>query len=49
LEEGSCRLIEGARADLERSPTYRLASERLVAIEGALAAELPEGRAARAA
>jgi single-stranded-DNA-specific exonuclease len=49
LEEGSCRLIEGARADLERSPTYRLASERLVAIEGALAAELPGGRAARAA
>jgi single-stranded-DNA-specific exonuclease len=49
LEEPSCRVREGVGGDLERSSVYRACGERLTAIERALAAELPEGRAARAA
>jgi hypothetical protein len=49
LEERSCRVLEGARADLDRSATYRRACDRLAAIEGALGAELPPPQAARAA
>jgi single-stranded-DNA-specific exonuclease len=49
LEERSCRVREGIRADLERSSTFRACSERLTALERALAAELPQHRRARAA
>jgi hypothetical protein len=40
---------EGIRADLERSTTFRACSERLTAVERALAAELPQQRRAQAA
>jgi single-stranded-DNA-specific exonuclease len=49
LEERSCRVAEEGRVDLERSPTYRRARERLAAITAALAAELPGSLGARAA
>ena len=49
LEERSCRVREGVRADLTRSSAFRAGSERLSAIERALAAELPQRAAARAA
>ena len=49
LEPPSCRLPESARTELERSAAYRAASERLTAIEGALARELPAVAPARAA
>jgi single-stranded-DNA-specific exonuclease len=37
----ACRVLPGARAELERSPTYADSLERLGAIERALAPELP--------
>jgi single-stranded-DNA-specific exonuclease len=43
------RVLEAERTELERSPTYRAAAERLAAIERALAAELPGRDAAQAA
>ena len=49
LDPPSCRLPESARTELERSAAYRAASERLTAIEGALARELPAVAPARAA
>jgi single-stranded-DNA-specific exonuclease len=52
LDPPVCRVLAGARADLERSPTYRASRERLAAIERALAPELPPAArepAARAA
>jgi hypothetical protein len=49
VEERSCRVREGIRADLEGSKTFRACSERLTAVERALAAELPQQRRARAA
>jgi single-stranded-DNA-specific exonuclease len=48
LEQRSCRVREGVRADLARSAAYRACAERLVEIERALSAELP-GTRARAA
>jgi hypothetical protein len=41
LEAPSCRVIDGVRSDLELSPTYRAAGEKLAAAESALAPELP--------
>src|ERR687896_293940 len=52
LEEPASRVLPGARAELELSPTYRACRERLGAIERALGPELPAPRepvAARAA
>jgi hypothetical protein len=49
VERRFCRVREGIRADLARSSTYRACAERLGAVEGALAAELPQGIGARAA
>jgi single-stranded-DNA-specific exonuclease len=52
LEPPTCRVLTGARAELDLSPTYRACRERLAAIEQALAPELPAGArepAARAA
>jgi len=53
LDPPRCRVLAGARAELELSPTYRACRERLGAIERALAPELPAGAreavAARAA
>ena len=52
LRPPACRMLPGARAELELSPTYRASRERLRAIERALAPELaPAARdpAARAA
>ena len=52
LDPPACRVLPGARAELERSPTYGACRERLRAIERALAAELPTAApepAARAA
>ena len=49
LEERRCRVLEGVRADLERSSVYRRCIDRLEEIERALAPELPEQRRARAA
>jgi single-stranded-DNA-specific exonuclease len=49
LERRTCRVREGVRADLTRSPTYRACGERLGAIERALGAELPRRAGARAA
>jgi single-stranded-DNA-specific exonuclease len=40
-EPSACRVLHGARTDLELSPTYRAARTRLEAIERALASELP--------
>ncbi len=37
----SCRVLEAARTELERSSAYRACAERLAAIERALAPELP--------
>jgi single-stranded-DNA-specific exonuclease len=48
-ERPACRVVEGARADLERSVAYRACIDRLAAIERALAAELPAAAPARAA
>jgi len=45
----SCRVLEAERTDLERSATYRSCTERLAAIERALATELPAADAVRAA
>jgi single-stranded-DNA-specific exonuclease len=45
----SCTVVDGARADLERSTAYRASLGRLAAIERALAAELPAAAPARAA
>jgi len=45
----ACRVLEARRTDLERSASYRAASQRLAAIEQALAAELPAQAPARAA
>ena len=49
LERRSCRVREGARADLTRSSAFRASGERLAAIERALATELPQRAPARAA
>jgi hypothetical protein len=52
LDPPACRVLAGARADLELSPTYAEGLKRLAAIERALAPELPGAalqRAARAA
>jgi single-stranded-DNA-specific exonuclease len=49
LERRSCRVREGARADLNRSRAFRASIERLAGIERALAAELPRRAPARAA
>ena len=49
LDRRSCRVREGVRADLNRSSAFRASSDRLAAIERALAAELPQRAAARAA
>jgi hypothetical protein len=43
------RVLEAPRTDLERSATYKAATERLAAIERALAVELPAAAPARAA
>ncbi len=45
----ACRVVDADRANLDSSPTYRASTERLAAIEHALAAELPDRAAARAA
>jgi single-stranded-DNA-specific exonuclease len=45
----ACRVVDGARADLERSVAYRACLDRLAAIERALAAELPAAAPAHAA
>jgi hypothetical protein len=37
----TCRVLDAARSDLERSPTYRASRDELTAIELALAPELP--------
>jgi len=49
LDRRSCRVREGVRADLNGSSAFRASSQRLAAIERALAAELPQRAAARAA
>jgi hypothetical protein len=49
IQRRTCRVREGIRADLTLSSTYRGCGERLAAIEGALAAELPQRPRARAA
>jgi single-stranded-DNA-specific exonuclease len=49
LDPPACRVLEAQRTDLERSASYRAATERLAAIERALAAELPAAAPARAA
>lgn len=49
LDRRSCRVREGVRADLDGSSAFRASSKRLAAIERALAAELPQRAAARAA
>jgi single-stranded-DNA-specific exonuclease len=49
LEGRSCQVRERIRAELEGSNTFRACSERLTAVEQALAAELPQQRRARAA
>ena len=49
LDPLGCRVLEAGRTDLERSPTYRTCAERLAAIARALAPELPEIAAAKAA
>jgi single-stranded-DNA-specific exonuclease len=41
LDEPRCVVVEGIRADLELSPSYRAYRERLAGIERALAGELP--------
>jgi hypothetical protein len=41
LRARSCRVLEAVRSELERSPTYRVCSDRLAASERALAPELP--------
>jgi hypothetical protein len=48
-ERPACRVVDGARADLERSVAYRACLDRLAAIERALAGELPAAAPARAA
>jgi single-stranded-DNA-specific exonuclease len=48
LDRRSCRVREGARADLDRSSAFRASTQRLAAIEHALA-ELPQRAVARAA
>ena len=45
----SCRVLDAPRTELERSPSYRAAAERLARSESALAAELPGSQAIRAA
>ena len=45
----SCRVLDVARADLERSSIYRAAARRLAGIERALAAEAPSAGRERAA
>jgi single-stranded-DNA-specific exonuclease len=45
----SCTIVETARTDLERSPTYRACLDRLAAVERSLAAEVPAAAPARAA
>jgi single-stranded-DNA-specific exonuclease len=49
LDPPGCRVLQPDRTDLERSPTYRGCAERLAAVERALAPELPDSAAARAA
>jgi hypothetical protein len=49
LDRRSCRVREGVRADLNGSSAFRASSQRLAAIERALAAEVPQRAAARAA
>jgi single-stranded-DNA-specific exonuclease len=52
FDEPACRVLPGARAELELSPTYRACRKRLEAIGRALGPELPAPRepvAARAA
>jgi hypothetical protein len=44
LEPPACRVLPGARTDLEVSPTYRACRRRLDTIEQALAPELPTAR-----
>jgi single-stranded-DNA-specific exonuclease len=41
VDEPRCVVVEGIRADLELSPSYRASRERLARIERALAGELP--------
>jgi hypothetical protein len=41
VDEPSCKVVEGVRANLEHSPSYRAYRGRLTRIEHALAAELP--------
>jgi single-stranded-DNA-specific exonuclease len=48
-ERPACRVIDGVRAELERSVAYRACLDRLAGIERALAAELPAAAPARAA
>jgi hypothetical protein len=43
LDEPRCVVVEGIRADLELSLSYRAYRERLAGIERALAGELPAG------
>jgi single-stranded-DNA-specific exonuclease len=45
----ACRVLASKRADLDSSSIYRASADRLAAIERALAAELPQPTAARAA
>jgi single-stranded-DNA-specific exonuclease len=47
LDEPRCRVIEGIRANLEHSPSYRAHRERLTRIEHALAGELELPRQAQ--
>jgi hypothetical protein len=49
LDPPSIRVLDAERTDLERSPAYRAATERLAAIERALLPELPQREAAQAA
>jgi single-stranded-DNA-specific exonuclease len=49
LDPPACRVLPGARAELERSPTYTGSLARLGAIERALAPELPVAARAPAA
>ena len=45
----SCRVLEATRTDLDSSATYRAGTERLAAIDRALAVDLPAAEPARAA
>jgi single-stranded-DNA-specific exonuclease len=49
VDPPSCSVVGAERTELERSATYRAGAERLAAIGRALAPELPQRHAARAA